>query len=142
MVKAGLLGRKSGKGFYLYGKGKSKSKQLNPEVATLLKPFVRSDAGASFTTETIVERMVLRYMNEAFFCLQVRVDVMAGCAGRDVFRWLTCAMCLHGTATRTASSLALWTATSAPCSAWASRRSWVARSATATASARRTSWTR
>jgi len=80
MTKAGLLGRKTGRGFYVYGKGKSKS--LNPDVAGLLKPFVRSDAGATFSKDTITERMVLRYMNEAFFCLQD--DIISGPVDGDI----------------------------------------------------------
>jgi len=39
MMKAGLLGRKSNKGFFLYEKGK-KDKKINPEAVKILEKYV------------------------------------------------------------------------------------------------------
>ena len=59
-----------------------KSKSLNPEAQALLKPFILSDKGASYSKDTIAMRMVLRYMNEAFFCLQD--DIISGPVDGDI----------------------------------------------------------
>jgi len=41
MVANGWLGKKSGQGFYTYGKGKKASKTISPEVAAYIKDFVK-----------------------------------------------------------------------------------------------------
>jgi enoyl-CoA hydratase / long-chain 3-hydroxyacyl-CoA dehydrogenase len=78
MVEKGWLGRKSGKGFYLYppqeGKGKKKSasgkKQLNPEMLTAMKVFIPNANSVELPMEEIQQRLISRFINEAAYCLQ------------------------------------------------------------------------
>ena len=67
MVKAGLLGRKSGCGYYLHGK--AKEPVPNPQTAT----FVRGGKARALSRETLQERMVLLMVNEAARCLEEQV---------------------------------------------------------------------
>lgn len=62
-VEKGLLGRKSGKGFYLYSKDKKGAKQLNPEASALIKTHQREGAeakGAAMAADVIQDRMMSR----------------------------------------------------------------------------------
>ncbi len=67
MVKAGLLGRKSGCGYYQHGK--AKEPVPNPQAAA----FVRGDKARALSRETLQERMVLLMVNEAARCLEEQV---------------------------------------------------------------------
>ena len=69
MVEKGLLGRKSGKGFYLYGGGK----KAEPKVNTELTSFVSSSKGSNLSREELQERMVLVMLNEAARCMEEEV---------------------------------------------------------------------
>ena len=67
LVEAGLEGRKSRRGFYLYpAKKKKGKKQVNPEVYRLLGDAPRKDVAAS----TVQDRLALMMVNEAVHCLQ------------------------------------------------------------------------
>merc|ERR1712086_251426 len=78
MVDKGLLGKKSGKGFFLHKdefewkwsamKKVRKPKQLNPEAVALVKSFQKEDLGLS--VEDIQLRMIGRFINEAVLCLE------------------------------------------------------------------------
>lgn len=75
MVKKGWLGRKTGKGFYLYPKDAKKgaAKQLNPEMLAMLKEMLaaRGVTGeAKIPVEDIQMRIISKFINEAAFCLQ------------------------------------------------------------------------
>jgi len=67
MVEAGLLGRKSGRGFYLYDK--PSETRANPQAAAL----VEGRAAAGLPAEELQERMVLLMINEAARCLEEQV---------------------------------------------------------------------
>lgn len=66
MVQAGLLGRKSGRGFYLHAKGKSP--QPNLELTAKLEA-----RNSKLETRNLQERMVLLMVNEAARCLEEEV---------------------------------------------------------------------
>ena len=77
MVEKGWLGRKAGKGFYVYPKDAKKGakKQLNTEVAPLIKEFqalnsVDVSLAQKLSVEDIQFRIISRFINEAAFCLQ------------------------------------------------------------------------
>ena len=66
LVEKGYLGKKAGKGFYLYdSKGK---KTVNPDAQAFAKSLVHSDLRLS--EEGIQNRLVSRFVNEAVKCLE------------------------------------------------------------------------
>jgi 3-hydroxyacyl-CoA dehydrogenase/enoyl-CoA hydratase/3-hydroxybutyryl-CoA epimerase len=67
MTGAGLLGRKSGNGFYLHEK--SKEARPNPGVST----HVLSQKAREITREELQERMVFLMVNEAVRCLEEQI---------------------------------------------------------------------
>jgi 3-hydroxyacyl-CoA dehydrogenase/enoyl-CoA hydratase/3-hydroxybutyryl-CoA epimerase len=68
MLKDGLLGRKSGLGFYVHDK-KSKGTDMNPAV----DKYKRKTTAAAFTREDLRNRMVFLMVNEGARCLEERV---------------------------------------------------------------------
>ncbi|XP_075213578.1 monolysocardiolipin acyltransferase Mtpalpha [Lycorma delicatula] len=68
MVKAGFLGRKSGKGYFIYKPG-TKDRPVNEGAITILRKY-----GTKPTTvqseEDMQLRMVSRFVNEALLCLE------------------------------------------------------------------------
>lgn len=71
MVQAGFLGRKSGKGIFVYEKGK-KSREVNHEALEILKKYSTAPKGA-FDSEDNTLRMVTRFVNEAVLCLEENI---------------------------------------------------------------------
>lgn len=71
IAAAGLLGRKAGKGFYLYPKDKGRhgKKPLNPEML----PLIGGPDRRPFPTEEIVDRLALLMVSEAVRCLEEEV---------------------------------------------------------------------
>jgi len=65
MLQAGLLGRKSGRGFYLH-RDKAKEAEVNPEV----DKFHHDASAATLSREKLQNRMVLLMINEAARCLE------------------------------------------------------------------------
>ncbi len=65
LVEAGFKGRKNGRGFYKYAKGK-KSKEVNEEVYRFFGGKTRKDIGE----KEIQDRLALMMINEAVRCLE------------------------------------------------------------------------
>jgi len=65
MIERGWLGKKSGKGFYVY---KGKKKIQNPEIDNYLKSFVTQDL--NLDEKEIQDRLMSRFINEAAKCLE------------------------------------------------------------------------
>ncbi|KAK2092147.1 hypothetical protein P7K49_028675 [Saguinus oedipus] len=69
MVSKGFLGRKSGKGFYIYQEG-VKSKNLNSDMDNILASLKIPPKSEVSSDEDIQFRLVTRFVNEAVMCLQ------------------------------------------------------------------------
>jgi 3-hydroxyacyl-CoA dehydrogenase/enoyl-CoA hydratase/3-hydroxybutyryl-CoA epimerase/3-hydroxyacyl-CoA dehydrogenase/enoyl-CoA hydratase/3-hydroxybutyryl-CoA epimerase/enoyl-CoA isomerase len=70
MVKAGRLGQKTGKGFYLY-EGKRGRAQRDPEAEAIIGNYRRGEG--KFTTEQIAHRLILPMLLEATRVLEERI---------------------------------------------------------------------
>jgi 3-hydroxyacyl-CoA dehydrogenase/enoyl-CoA hydratase/3-hydroxybutyryl-CoA epimerase len=66
MVEAGRLGKKAGKGFYIWDS--SGNRQPDPEVNKLLAPHLNGKE--TFTNDQIVHRLIYSMINEATLCLE------------------------------------------------------------------------
>uniref|UniRef100_A0A0P4VTI8 Trifunctional enzyme subunit alpha, mitochondrial n=2 Tax=Rhodnius TaxID=13248 RepID=A0A0P4VTI8_9HEMI len=71
MTDSGFLGRKSGKGIYVYSKG-SKDRDVNDGALTIFNKFHLDPKGLQ-EDEDIQLRMVTRFVNEAIVCLQEEI---------------------------------------------------------------------
>ncbi|RWS02269.1 trifunctional enzyme subunit alpha-like protein, partial [Dinothrombium tinctorium] len=69
MVANGFLGRKSGKGTYIYEKSKKGKREVNPKALELLKKY-RLTPKLANTDEEIRLRLLSRFANEAVLCLE------------------------------------------------------------------------
>lgn len=69
MVANGMLGRKSGKGCYVYSGRKGKNKTVNQEAEKLLEKY-RIPVRGSHDMEEVQFRIASRFINEAVWCLQ------------------------------------------------------------------------
>jgi len=65
MTKKGWLGKKSGKGFYVYN---GKKKSINPEIQDILEEFQVQDL--ELKESEIQNRIMSRFINEAAKCLE------------------------------------------------------------------------
>ncbi|XP_023213667.1 trifunctional enzyme subunit alpha, mitochondrial-like [Centruroides sculpturatus] len=68
MVSKGFLGRKSGKGCYIYTPG-VKERDVNPEATEIMKKYLRQPK-KKHTIEEQQMRLATRFINEAILCLQ------------------------------------------------------------------------
>lgn len=68
LAKSGYLGKKNGKGFYLY-KGRKRSGP-DPSIASMVRVTPRQ---AAVTDEEIIERTVLLMLKEAALCLEEKI---------------------------------------------------------------------
>ncbi|ODN04707.1 Trifunctional enzyme subunit alpha, mitochondrial [Orchesella cincta] len=68
-VKDGNLGRKSGKGFFIYEEGQKGSKPVNPSASAILTTNKIQPKG-SLEKEDCQIRMISRFCNEAVMCLE------------------------------------------------------------------------
>ncbi|XP_053453669.1 trifunctional enzyme subunit alpha, mitochondrial [Nycticebus coucang] len=69
MVSKGFLGRKSGKGFYIYQEG-VKDKNLNSDMDGILASLKVPPKSEVSSDEDIQYRLLTRFVNEAVMCLQ------------------------------------------------------------------------
>ncbi|XP_066450509.1 trifunctional enzyme subunit alpha, mitochondrial [Eleutherodactylus coqui] len=69
MVQKGYLGRKSGKGFYVYQQG-VKERAVNSGAEEILEKYKLSARADVSSDEDVQMRVVTRFVNEAILCLQ------------------------------------------------------------------------
>ncbi|XP_046442929.1 trifunctional enzyme subunit alpha, mitochondrial-like [Daphnia pulex] len=69
LVKAGITGRKSGKGFFVYEKGTKGERPICTEAMDLLKKYSLVPKGLQ-SDEDIQFRLATRFINEALLCLE------------------------------------------------------------------------
>lgn len=73
MVKAGYMGRKSGKGVFMYEGGRSKNREVNQGALAILKQKYALQSRGANSVEDMQLRMVSRFVNEAVLCLEEKI---------------------------------------------------------------------
>lgn len=73
MVLAGFLGRKSGKGIFMYDSQTKGSRPVNMEAVEILKQKYALVSKGANTPEDMTLRMVSRFVNEAVLCLEEKI---------------------------------------------------------------------
>lgn len=73
MVLAGFLGRKSGKGIFMYDSKTKGSRPVNMEAVEILKQKYALVSKGANTPEDMTLRMVSRFVNEAVLCLEENI---------------------------------------------------------------------
>lgn len=69
MVQQGFMGRKSGKGCYIYQPG-LKTREVNPELGDILEKYKLTPNPAVSSDSDVQYRLVSRFVNEAVLCLE------------------------------------------------------------------------
>ena len=72
LVTAGYLGRKSGKGIFMYDGGKG-SRPVNNDALQIIKQKYALESRGANTPEDMTMRMVSRFVNEAVLCLEEKI---------------------------------------------------------------------
>ena len=70
MVEKGCLGRKSGKGCFMYSDAKSSDRSINSEAEAIFKQFSSEPIEGVDKDEDLQLRLVTRFVNEAVMSLQ------------------------------------------------------------------------
>jgi len=83
MVDSGFVGRKSGKGLYVYDAKNPKMRPINQGAMDILKEFKKTANPAVSSDKDIQMRLISRFVNEAVMCLQedIITDPLAGDVG-------------------------------------------------------------